>query len=168
VMSLVSPKSLEEAFACHYSDSIQIAQFAQTQRNHRPVFDLGTGAGFPGLIFAIRYPQQPITLFEKSLKKQTFLTAVVAQLGLGNVQLAGALPERRLSGLFLARAVLPRDDLFRLMRKRMVSGSVLITNLGGRNPVPSIPKYFEKLAEVRYTLPESRGDRCAEALRLLS
>ena len=100
-MNLVSRNSLEKAFATHFADSVHIADFGHRFAQGRPVYDLGSGAGFPGLTYAIRYPDESITLFEKSLKKQSFLLAVVAQLELKNVRVEGALPDNAFNGLFL-------------------------------------------------------------------
>lgn len=49
------------------------------------VCDVGSGAGLPGLVMAIRRPDLQITLVEPLLRRTTFLEEVVAQLGLANV-----------------------------------------------------------------------------------
>src|SRR3989344_969726 len=73
-MALVSRKSIERSFQQHYADSIWTSNFARSYCDGRLVYDLGSGAGFPGIIFAIRYPELRVTLFERSKKKQLFLT----------------------------------------------------------------------------------------------
>src|SRR5438874_937604 len=53
---------------------------------HYPIlFDLGSGAGFPGLPLAIYAPQAKITLLESQNKKATFLKEVVRAITLTNV-----------------------------------------------------------------------------------
>lgn len=47
--------------------------------------DVGSGAGFPGLVWAIFYPDIKITLIEPTLKRCNFLNEVIKQLNLNNV-----------------------------------------------------------------------------------
>ena len=162
-MNLVSKNSLEKAFASHFVDSIAIAEFGKTFAEGREVSDLGSGAGFPGLIYAIRYPNEPITLYEKIQKKQAFLAAVVERLDLKNVRLQGPFPDRKVEGLFLARAVMKRAELFTFFSERLTLGSRLITNLGGQTEATPAPRQFSLLQHSRYTLPLDCGDRQIEA-----
>jgi 16S rRNA (guanine527-N7)-methyltransferase len=66
----------------HLIDSLVIAPFLKGTH----FLDVGTGAGLPGLPLAIAHPQQQWTLLDKNSKKTRFLTQVVAELGLKNVQ----------------------------------------------------------------------------------
>lgn len=162
-MALVSKKSIDKSFASHYVDSIFISDFAEKVRRDRPVFDLGTGAGFPGIVYAIRYPDSKVLVYERSLKKQTFLTAALATLNMDNIQLGGEFPSERKSGLFLARAVLPPPELFRFMSKRMSHGSTLIVNVGGSSEPVDFPNDFVKTGELVYELPMDCGPRRVES-----
>ena len=49
------------------------------------VADVGSGAGLPGLVVAIARPDLRVTLIEPLLRRTTFLTEVVEDLGLANV-----------------------------------------------------------------------------------
>ena len=49
------------------------------------VADIGSGAGFPGLVWKIVRPRLDLTLFDRRLKPQLFLDRVVAQLGLKGI-----------------------------------------------------------------------------------
>lgn len=160
-MSLVSPKSIETAFATHYLDSIHLADFGK-KHGPAPFHDFGSGAGFPGLVFAIRYPDIPITLYEKQLKKQTFLMNAVTHLKLPNVRLESLLEGRSNPGLFFARAVIPRDEIFDYFQKRLSPGARLVVTMGGSAP-PTVPhKKFLKVAQTTYSLPLDSGNRQAE------
>lgn len=162
-MALVSKKSIDKSFATHYVDSILISDFAEKHRKGRPVYDLGTGAGFPGIIYAIRYPEARVTLFERSLKKQTFLSAVLATLNLENIELSGEFPNKRMSGLILARAVLPPPELFKFMSQRMSEHSTLIVNVGGQSEEIKTPLSFKRQNQEIYELPLDSGSRRVES-----
>ena len=49
------------------------------------ILDVGTGAGFPGMILAIAYPDVPTVLCEPRNKRASFLKYVAIELGLSNV-----------------------------------------------------------------------------------
>lgn len=49
------------------------------------VADIGSGAGLPGIVLAIRRPDLTVTLIEPLLRRTTFLSEVVADLGLASV-----------------------------------------------------------------------------------
>ncbi|NBV51499.1 hypothetical protein EBR78_09830 [bacterium] len=167
-MALVSKKSIELSFANHFVDSLFISDFGRMFLDGDTVFDLGSGAGFPGLVFAIRNPEVRVALYEKLLKKQTFLNAVVSQLQLKNVSVQGAMPERQHNGLVLARAVMPPDELFPFLHPRMSEGAVLVVNIGGQTEKPEAPKGFQLLKEKTYPLPLECGSRRALAYKIVS
>lgn len=72
--------------------------------------DVGTGAGFPGILMAIAQPDRPIHLLEPIGKKVAFLRQSVLTLGLGNARvLAGKIED--LDALLLReRLILPAGE----------------------------------------------------------
>lgn len=62
---------------------------AQTPRpygqSHPSLIDIGTGAGFPGLVLKILRPSLAVTLVDATAKKVAFLRTVIAQTGLDGV-----------------------------------------------------------------------------------
>lgn len=69
----------------HFGESLALAQEISQQSAPATAADLGSGAGFPGLPFAIYAPEIQVTLIESQNKKATFLKEVVRALELGNV-----------------------------------------------------------------------------------
>lgn len=165
-MSLVSRTSLTTALATHYLDSIWMSDFA-VRFGSEPFFDLGTGAGFPGIIFGIRHPTKTIVLFEKSLKKQSFLSVALSQLQLPNIELRGLFEGSGKKGTLLGRAVIPREELFPFAAKTLAPGAFLMTSLGGNATPSNLPAGFEKVAEESYELPLGCGSRRVEMLRIV-
>lgn len=73
-INLVGPATIPDAWTRHFIDSIQIAPLIPSST--KTLYDLGSGAGFPGLVQAMIYPQILVTLIESDQKKCAFLTAV--------------------------------------------------------------------------------------------
>lgn len=77
--NLVSAASLEQVWARHIVDSAQLLRFAPS--DDWPWLDLGTGAGFPGLVLATLRPGR-FTLVEARRLRADFLTRCSEALGL--------------------------------------------------------------------------------------
>jgi 16S rRNA (guanine527-N7)-methyltransferase len=79
------------------------------------VCDIGSGAGLPGLVMALRRPDLRVTLVEPLLRRTSFLEEVVAELGLVNVSVrrdrAEALHGTESFDVVTSRAVAPLDRL---------------------------------------------------------
>src|SRR5262249_2158220 len=92
-VNLTAVRSLEEIVHRHFGESFFAARILLSERPLRRVIDLGSGAGFPGLLFAMLMPEARITLIEAQKKKGIFLKEVVFALGLRNVDVYGDLGE---------------------------------------------------------------------------
>lgn len=82
-MNLVSRNTLEQAWDRHFLDSLQILRFIP--QNIRKITDIGSGAGFPGLVLAICRPDIEFEMVESTGKKCRFLEAVAVASGARNV-----------------------------------------------------------------------------------
>lgn len=69
----------------HFVDSLYAAKFVDF--DNKTLCDLGTGAGFPGLVLAIMFPSLNVTLVEANGKKVSFLKEVINELKLHNVEI---------------------------------------------------------------------------------
>ncbi len=73
-INLVSPKTIDEAWVRHFADSVQIEHYVS--RESQTVVDLGSGAGFPGLVLAIMRPDLEVHMIESDDRKCQFLRTV--------------------------------------------------------------------------------------------
>lgn len=82
-INLVAKSTLDQIWMRHIADSAQIYQFAKHPVKHWA--DLGSGAGFPGLVIALMSidsgSPQRVTLVESDARKCTFLRTVVRETG---------------------------------------------------------------------------------------
>lgn len=75
----------EEAYLKHFYDSLTIAKVIDLS-NEESLLDFGTGAGFPGLVLKIMYPNLKVTLVDSLQKRVNFLNEVINELDLKNIE----------------------------------------------------------------------------------
>lgn len=73
-INLVAPDTLADSWNRHFIDSLQLLPFLPTEEF--TLVDMGTGAGFPGLVLAITNPNYHVHLIESDSKKCEFLKTV--------------------------------------------------------------------------------------------
>ena len=91
VMNLTGITEENEVYEKHFYDSILFA--FDMDLNDKTLIDVGTGAGFPGLVLAICYPRLKVTLLEPLAKRCNFLNEVIDELHLENVEVINARAE---------------------------------------------------------------------------
>ncbi len=112
-MNLVGPSTLPQLWDRHFADSAQLFDVAGRGRSW---LDVGTGAGFPGLIVAILDPTARVLLVESIAKKCRFLEHVASSLALGpRVTIANrrveSLPPQKFD-IVTARALAALEQLY--------------------------------------------------------
>lgn len=84
-MNLTAITEFDDVFKKHFIDSISLIK-AKDLSGKLSVIDVGTGAGFPGLALKIAFPNLQVTLLDSLNKRIQFLDAVIAELGLTDVE----------------------------------------------------------------------------------
>ena len=82
--NLVSRKTIEEQLDLHIEDSRKVLE--RWQLTNQKIIDVGSGAGFPGLIMALTSKENEYLLLESDLKKQQFLQRAIEMLTMNHVQ----------------------------------------------------------------------------------
>lgn len=101
-INLTSITGLEESIEKHYLDSLVALREVGEEDS---VLDLGAGAGFPGIPWAIARPGLQVTLVDSVVKKVKFVKSAIASLSLGGVDAVHV----RLSGDPLREGLVPAD-----------------------------------------------------------
>ncbi len=87
VVNLISSKTISNADAIHFADSIQASLIVSKKVNKNNVlYDIGSGNGFPGLVYSILFPDQKLALVDTDERKCEFLKHAAQVLGNGNVE----------------------------------------------------------------------------------
>ncbi len=84
VMNLTTIVELEEAYIKHFYDSLLLSKVLDLKQN-LSLADIGTGAGFPGLVLKIVFPNLKVTLVEPITKRCKFLQSVIDKLNLKDI-----------------------------------------------------------------------------------
>jgi 16S rRNA (guanine527-N7)-methyltransferase len=107
---LVADASLEHVWQRHIVDRAQLLHVSRETMPLSPWLDLGSGAGFPGLVIAALQPQRPVTLVDSRRLRTEWLVGVANQLELANVEVELARVEdlpKRTWPVISARAFAP-------------------------------------------------------------
>lgn len=84
VMNLTTITEYSEVVIKHFADSAAIGCITDMNGN-MDVIDVGTGAGFPGIVLKIVYPQLSVVLLDSLNKRVNFLKNVITELGLTDI-----------------------------------------------------------------------------------
>ena len=122
-MNLMGNTDFADALLRHYADSYAPLSLCSLWEGVTQVIDVGTGAGFPGVVLAILRPEWTITLLDSQKKRLIFLETVARECGLSNVRFVHARAEdagssalyREKFDIAIARAVAPLPVLCELL-----------------------------------------------------
>jgi 16S rRNA (guanine527-N7)-methyltransferase len=130
--NLVSKSTLPDLWSRHFWDSAQLVPLIPGTA--RKLADLGSGAGFPGLVLAAMMPDLAVTLHEATTKKCTFLQFAAERMGvtvtIQNARLEDLPPSR--FDVVTARALAPLPQLLGYAQKFAGPNSVCLF-LKGQN-----------------------------------
>lgn len=114
--NLVSAASLDQVWLRHIVDSAQLLRHVPRETSS-PWMDLGTGAGFPGLVIAALRPECEVVMVESRARRITWLDHARIAMGLERARIEGRrleLVETRAASVISARAFAPLERLLDL------------------------------------------------------
>ncbi len=121
-MNLTGLQEEREVVINLFLDSLTPLLFLKPDK-HSQWIDVGTGAGFPGLVLKIACPELNITLLEPTQKKVSFLHHLIGQFGLSGVSVINA----RLENLSRSKEGKPYD----LLLSRALSPKIVLEQGAG-------------------------------------
>ncbi len=137
-LGLIGPGTADEALVRHYGEAL--AALPLIPPATRRAVDLGSGAGFPGLVLAAARPDLEMTLVEAKERKWSFLVAAARKASLPcrclNVRVASPLPDGLPESLDLVtvRALRLEADVLDAFARRLTPGGSVLLWVGERDP----------------------------------
>ena len=149
-LNLVGNSTIKEIWSRHFLDSVQVIDFID--KNDNTLVDLGSGAGFPGVVLAITLKDRKIPLkiklIEKSPKKVKFLRDLINKLQLDvEVINRNVLEDSKklLDDVFVARAFKPLKIILQLIHNKAENWKKVFIFLGktGKSELLQASKSWE-------------------------
>ncbi len=168
--NLTAIKDERDIYLKHFYDSLTIAKVINLDEI-KAVLDIGTGAGFPGVILKIFYPNIELTLLDSNNKKTKFLEELIAKLNLTNVTIINKRAEEYIKeknncfDLVTARAVANLRVLSEISLPFVKNDGYFIAMKGSvieelKEAKPTIEKMDSHvLEENSFELPDELGTR---------
>lgn len=159
----------EEVYLKHFYDSLTIVKGIEL--NNQYICDIGTGAGFPGIVLKIIYPNIKIDLIDATLKKCNFLNLVIKELSLKDINVINARAEeyakenREKYDIVTSRAVANLKHLLEFgIPLLKVNGIFIAMKANIDEELNNIDNYYKKLslsAEkiIKFKLPYENSNR---------
>ncbi len=133
-LNLISKSTENIIKTRHILDSAQIIDFID--KNSKICADLGTGAGFPGIVLSVLFKERKfpirLDLYEKSPKKCQFLSKIAKKLDLNVLVIEKHILEQKnlKADTIVARAFKPIQSVFKIATENFENFENLILFLG--------------------------------------
>jgi 16S rRNA (guanine527-N7)-methyltransferase len=134
-LNLIGKSTIDNIWQRHFLDSVQVIDFID--KSDKMLVDIGSGAGFPGLIISIvlkdrNFPTK-VTLVEKSPKKTKFLKNIVNEFKLNAEVINENIfddSKKIVGDVFVARAFKPLKIILQLMHNKSNNWKKIFIFLG--------------------------------------
>ena len=175
--NLTSITEEETVYLKHFYDSLTIIKSIDI--SNQLLCDIGTGAGFPGLVLKIVFPNLKVTLVEATEKKCNFLKNIIKELDLKDIEVINERAEiyskdiREKYDIVTSRAVAPLKHLLEYSIPLVkVNGFYIAMKSDISKEIENIAIYEKKLfikktKEIRFTLPKENSLRTLVVYRKL-
>jgi len=135
-LNLVGKSTINEIWIRHFLDSAQVIDLID--KNINSCIDIGSGAGFPGLVLALLLKHKKFKvnfkILEKSPKKCNFLKLVSSKLGLNTEIICQDIKniEKMNCDFAIARAFKPLPEIFKIIHSKINFNAKLVLFLGAK------------------------------------
>lgn len=156
----------EEVYLKHFYDSLTITKEIDLSKINT-LCDVGTGAGFPGIVLKIFYPNLQITLIDSLLKRVNYLNEVIKELNLKDIKAIHTRGEdyHQNFDIVTARAVANIEKLLKYTMHLVNENGKLIAMKGNieeeltENIRKRISKKYKIIKINKFLLPKENSNR---------
>ena len=148
--NLTNITKIEDVYLKHFYDSLTITKIIDLK--NQKICDIGTGAGFPGIVLKIFFPQIKIDLLDSTSKKCNFLNMVIKELSLNDIKVINARAEeyskekREIYDIVVSRAVAPLKHLLEYSIPLLkINGTFITLKSNIDIEMQNIDNYYKKL-----------------------
>ena len=156
----------EEVYLKHFYDSLTITK-AVDLSEIKTLCDIGTGAGFPGIVLKIFYPNLKITLIDSLKKRVNYLNEIIKDLGIDNIEAIHVRGEdyKGQYDVVTSRAVANIEKLLGYTMHLVSPTGIFIAMKGDieKELTPDVKKKIEKKYKIKkiekFLLPKENSNR---------
>lgn len=157
--NLVARGTLPHVWQRHILDSAQLLHVSRETLPDGAWLDLGTGAGFPGLVVAALQPERPVVLVDSRRLRTEWLQTAADALALSNVRVVLSRVEDLPSGphaVISARAFAPLDKLVKLSARFSTPDTLwlLPKGAGAQHELDVLPESWRHVFHVEQSLTD--------------
>ncbi len=158
-----------DVYLKHFYDSLTIIKAIDIDNQY--ILDVGSGAGFPGMVLKIIFPNIKIDLLDATNKKCEFLKMVIKKLSLKDINVINARCEeyaktnREKYDLVTSRAVAPLKHLLEYSIPVLkINGTFVALKSNIEDEIKNIDNYYQKLflsdeKKITFKLPIEESNR---------
>jgi len=148
----------EDIYLKHFYDSLTLNSVIDLNQIDNMI-DIGSGAGFPGVVLKIFFPHMHVTILDSNNKKTTFVAKLIEKLGLSGIEVVNARAEDYAKDkmnsfdMCVSRAVAFIDIITELSLPLIKkSGKVALMKGNFENEIVTLKKYQQKLNISNYKI----------------
>lgn len=156
----------KEVYLKHFYDSLTLAKVVDLSTKST-LCDVGTGAGFPGIVLKIVYPNLKITLVDSLLKRVNYLNTIIKDLELENIEAIHSRGEdfKEKFDVVTARAVANIEKLLKFTMHLVAKEGIFVAMKGNIDEeitdqvISKINKKYNLLTINKFLLPIENSNR---------
>lgn len=156
----------EDVYLKHFYDSLTIVKAVDLSKKET-LCDVGSGAGFPGIVLKIVFPNLKVTLIDSLQKRVNYLNSIIKELDLTDIEAIHSRGEdyKQKFDIVTARAVANIEKLLTYTMHLVSKDGMFIAMKGNidaeltKSVIEKINKKYDLVTVNRFYLPKEKSNR---------
>ncbi len=156
----------EDVYLKHFYDSLTIVKAIDLSKKET-LCDVGSGAGFPGIVLKIVFPNLKVTLIDSLQKRVNYLNSIIKELDLTDIEAIHSRGEdyKQKFDIVTARAVANIEKLLTYTMHLVSKDGMFIAMKGNiddeltKSVIEKINKKYDLVTVSRFYLPKEKSNR---------